>query len=169
MGTFDLLSWLVGRGRSTDPEVTERHRRLTDRARSGRLTPERLALPGERTSEPLDAYLEDGEQPHFVLVGSRLLIVDAAGSSNRKHPTRLLVVLVTDDRLLFVVGGRLADDVFEVPLSDVTSISVDEDDPDRHVIVEADRDDEEMTFYAEVALADASDVEDAVGFVRSRT
>lgn len=167
MGVLDLVSTLFARPESRDLEVTDRHRRLSDAARSDRLTPELLATRGDRTSEPLATYLEADEQPQYVFRGSRLVMADSEDTVTRNHPTRLLVVLVSDDRLLFVLGGRLADDLFEVPLADVVSIHVDEDGPQQYVVVEADRDGDRMTFYADVTLEARDEVADGVAYVRS--
>lgn len=167
MGVLDLVTSLFARPGSRDDEVTDRHRRLSDAARSARLTPELLATRGDRTSEPLTSYLEPDERPHYVFRGSRLVIADAEGNVTRNHPTRLLVVLVSDVRLLFVLGGRLADNLFEVPLADVVSIHVDEDRPQQYVVVEADRDGDRMTFYADVTIESRDEVTDGVAYVRS--
>ena len=167
MGVFDLVSFLFSRRRSGDGEVTDRHRRLSEAARSDRLTPELLATRGDRTSEPLATYVEADEQPHYVLRGSRLIIADQEGNVTRKHPTRLLAVLVTDERLLFVLGGRLADDIFEIPLADVVSIHRDDDHPQQYVIVEADREGDRMTFYADVTIESRREVSNAAEYVRS--
>lgn len=80
------------------------------------------------------------------------MIADAEGSTTRKHPSRELRVVLTDRRVLFVLGRRVADDVMEVPFEDVSATHADEETARRHVVVEADRDRVEMTFFAEVTL-----------------
>jgi hypothetical protein len=171
MGFLDLLSWAFrsAAGEDDSLDVTDRHRRLSAAARSDRVTPELLTESGDRTSEPLDVYVEESEQPQYVLQGSELIVEDQEESLARNYPTRLLVVLVSDERFLFVVGGRLSDDLYEVPLADLQSAYVDEKETQRHVIVEANRDDDHMTFYADVSLTPVSDVEGSLEYVRGRS
>lgn len=168
MGVMDLVSWLFGPSPADEVDITDRHRQLSEAARSDRITADLLARSGDRTRAPVVSYLEEGEQPHYILRGTRLLIVDEDDTQVRKHPTRLLVVMISDSRVLYVLGGRLADDIFEVPLTDVRSIYFDEDEPRCHVVVEADRDGDRMTFFADVSLAAREEVVDSVEYARSR-
>lgn len=170
MGLADLASWLSQQvsGPAETHEVTDRHRELARSASSETVTPELLALTGDRTTQPVATYLEGDEQPAFIFRGSRLLISDADDELARKHPTRLLVVLVTDQRVVFVVGGRLADDCLEVSLADVTGVYVDEADPQRHLVISAERDGDPMTFFADVTLdPQLAAVAEAAEFIRA--
>lgn len=171
MGLADLASWLSRQvsGPAETHDVTDRHRELARSASNETVTAELLALPGDRTTQPVATYLADDEVPAFLFRGSRLLISDADDELARKHPTRLLVVLVTDRRVVFVVGGRLADDCLEVPLTDVTDVYVDEADPHRHLVVSADSDGDVMTFFADVTMDPHADaVAEAADFIRTR-
>jgi len=171
MGLVDLLSWLsdVFSPSREEFDVGERERDLAARARSDSLAPEDLALPADRTSSPPVSYLEDDERPQYLFRGGRLLVADDEGSVSREYPTLELAVLVSDARLLFVLGGRLADDVFEVPLADVDSTYLDEEDAYRYLVVEATRDGDPMTFYADVTIEPAArEVDAGVEYVRAR-
>lgn len=171
MGLGELASWLSRQlsGPAASHDVTDRHRELARSASSETVTPELLALPGDRTTQPVATYLEADERPEFLLHGSRLLISDADDELARKHPTLMLVVLVTDRRVVFVVGGRLADDCLEVPLSTVTDAYVDEADPQRHLVVSADREGEPMTFFADLTMEpQAEAVLEAAEFIGAR-
>lgn len=171
MRFLDLLSHVVSSavpGENDDYEITARARLLADQAKCDRLTPAVLAKPGSRTAEPLVSYLDDAERPQYVLLGTELLISDEADSTVRKHPARRLVVSISDERIVFVVGGRFSDELFEVPLSSVTMAYLDEDRRRRHVVVEADRDGAEMTFFADVTIdPHTDDLDSGVAYVKS--
>lgn len=171
MGVFDLVGRMIGMSPDVDdPEVTETSRSLVEAARSDRLTPEQLALPGDRTSAPLIEYLEDDERPQYVMIGTRVLISDVDGTLLRKHPTRKVVVLVSDRRILIVVGGRSSDDLLEVPLADVSGIHLDHDPPRHFIVVDANKDGDPMTFFVEITIdPDPETVEDGVEYVRSHS
>lgn len=171
MRFLDFLSWAFGAvvpGDSTDYQVTDRARALADQAESASLTPELLAKPGSRAAEPLLTYLDESEHPQYVFPGSELVIGDESESTIRKHPARQLVVAITDERIVFVVGGRFSDELFEVPLSSVTMAYIDDDRPRRHLVIEADQDGVPMTFFADVTLAPSRDIlAQGVQYVRS--
>lgn len=171
MRFLDFLSWAFGTvvpGDSTDHGVTDRACALAEQAECASLTPESLAKPGSRTAEPLLTYLDEDERPQYVFPGSELVISDESESTIRKHPARQLVVGVTDDRIVFVVGGRFSDELFEVPLSSVTMAYIDENRLRRHVVIEADQDGVPMTFFADVTIAPSRDVlTRGVQYVRS--
>lgn len=153
MAFLDLVSWVSGAilpGETNDYEITDRARDLADRAEGEYITPELLAKPDGRTSEPLVAYLEEDEHPQYVFLGGELMISDSDSSVVRKHPAQQLVISISDERVLYVVGGRFSDELFEVPLTNITMAYLDEDGLSRYLIVEADRDGDVMTFFADV-------------------
>lgn len=165
MGFLDLVSWLVGPSQPTEVEASDEVRSMVEGARSDSLTASLLAESAGRTNVSLFEYLEDGEQPHYVLRGTRLVLVDASDKQDRKHPTGILVVLITDTRVVFVLGGRFGDDVYQVPLADVTSAYVDRDDPKQHIVVEATADGDPMTFFADVSLESFDEVRAGVEYL----
>lgn len=154
MGFLDLVSWVTGREASTEADERSRARaaELAADAPSETVTAAVLTSEGTGTRRPLVTYLDPNERPQYVLCGSALVVADADGSTTRKHPSRELRVVASDRRLLFVVGGRVADDLMEVPLGDVSVAYVDEEAARRHLVVEADREGVEMTFFADVTL-----------------
>jgi len=121
-------------------------------ATSDTVTPGVLANRDNRSNRPIVAYLDGDEQPRYVFRGTELIVADPDGSSTRKHPTRELQVVLTDRRLLFVVGGRLADDLVELPLPAVRSAYVEDEGRRLYLVVDADREDTPMTFFADVTL-----------------
>ena len=168
---LDLLSWFVRQSTPSpvdDEELDARASELATRARSDTVTDAVLANTLERTAECLLTYIEDDEQPEFVLRGSTLLVSDEDDSLTKKHPSRELQVVISARRLLFVIGGRIADHMLEVPLEDIVEVYVDAETHRRFLIVEADREGDVMTFFADVTLtADPADVRTGVEFVRT--
>lgn len=171
MGALELLSRLVGnRFRDADREpVPDAAVELASRASGETVTPEVLANRTGRSEQALVEYLSDGEQPEYVLRGNRLLISDG-DSSETKYPTRDTQVVITDRRVLIVFGGRISDDLFETPLRDVRYAYVDDEAWKRHLIVEANREGEPMTFYVDVTLeSNVEELEAGAAFVRDRS
>lgn len=153
MGWLDLLFGLGSPPRERDQAAIDREAaRLADGARGADVTRGVLANRDGRTDAPIVVYLEEDEQPHYVFVGSGLLIGDEDGSLRREYPTRKSQVVVSDRRLLFLVGNRRSDDLWEVPFDDVRGAYVDDESWRRHLVVEADREGHPMTFYADVTL-----------------
>jgi hypothetical protein len=172
VGLLDLLPGF-GSHQATperdEDEIAAEAERLADGAAGSGVTPSVLADDEERSALPLVEYLEDGEQPHHVFRGGELLITDEEGELSRKHPTKQTQVVVTDRRVLFVLGNHRQDEVMEVPLEDVVEAYVDDEDLRRFLVVEADRDGDGMTFFADVTLAAReTDLADGVEFVRQR-
>lgn len=158
MGLLDLIGRLGGFGGETGPDIDEeRAAQLADRATDPEVTTETLTTSGDRTQYPLVAYIDEGEQPEYLFRGGALM-VDDGDSLAREAPTRELAVLVTDSRFLFVVGGRLSDSLFEVPFADAVMAYIDDEDNRTYLVVEADRDDDELTFFADVTMDPRPDV-----------
>lgn len=153
MGLRDLIDRLAaGLATDTGPDVDEeRAARLADAAAGPAVTAAALSDTGDRTQYPLIAYVDEGEQPEYLFRGGTLL-VDDGDSLARETPTRELAVVVTDSRFLFVVGGRLSDSLFEVPFEDVVTAYVDDEDDRTYLVVEGDRDGDELTFFADVTM-----------------
>lgn len=168
---FDLISWIAGflaPGDNDDDSPTEADvADVATRARGDTVTPAVLANSHDRADHAIVEYLDDDEQPEFVLCGTSLLISDEEGSVAREHPTRQTQVVISDQRVLFVLGGHLSDDIWEVPLADVEEAYVDDTEPmSRYFIVDAERDDAPMTFFADVTVESNTDeVERAASYV----
>ncbi|WP_459190700.1 hypothetical protein [Halosimplex sp. J119] len=158
MGLLDLIGRLGGSGVESGPDIDEeRAARLADRATDSAVTADALTASGDRTKHPLVAYVDEDEQPEYLFRGGPLM-VDDGDSLAREAPTRELAVLVTDSRFLFVVGGRLSDSLFEVPFEDAVMAYVDDEDNRTYLVVEADRDGDELTFFADVTMDPRPDV-----------
>lgn len=153
MGLRDLIDALAaGFSADTGPEIDEeRAARLADEATDPAVTAEVLTASGERTQHPIVAYVEEDERLEYLFRGGTL-VVDDGDSTTRKTPTCELAVLVSDSRFLFVVGGRLSDTLFEVPFEDVVMAYVDDEDRRTYLVVEADRDDDRLTFFADLTM-----------------
>lgn len=153
MGLLDIIDRLApGFGTETGPEIDEeRAARLADDAADPAVTAEVLTAAGDRTQHPIVAYVEEGEHLEYLFRGGTL-VVDDGDSTIRETPTCELAVVVTDSRFLFVVGGRLSDSLFEVPFEDVVMAYVDDEDERTYLVVEADRDDDELTFFADLTM-----------------
>lgn len=168
MGSLNLIrllgDWLTA---STESEgVGKEIVKLAERSRSDRVTPELLAND-EVTRHPLYTYIKD-EQPEYVLRAGELVISDADGTTAREYPTGEQRVLVSDRRFLFVVGGRVGDEIREVPLQDVAEVYLDADSARHYLVVEADREEVAMTFFADVTLdSDTDDVREAVEYAQT--
>jgi len=153
MGLRDLIEAVAaGFGSDTGPEIDEgRAARLADEAADPTVTAEVLTTAGERTQHPIVAYVEDDEHLEYLFRGGTL-VIDDGDSTVRETPTCELAVLVSDWRFLFVVGGRLSDSLFEVPFDDVVMAYVDDEDDRTYLVVEADRDDDRLTFFADLTM-----------------
>ncbi|MFC7141546.1 hypothetical protein ACFQMA_17120 [Halosimplex aquaticum] len=153
MGLLDLIDRLAaGPDTDADPDVDEeRAARLAADAADPAITADALTASGDRTRHPLVAYVEDDEQPEYLFRGGTLMVSDG-DSLTRETPTRELAVVVTDSRFLFVAGGRLSDSLFEIPFENVVMAYVDDEDDRTYLVVEADRDGDELTFFADVTV-----------------
>jgi|GEM_PF-3381537 len=153
MGLRDLIDGLAaGFGADTGPEIDEeRAARLAEEATDPAVTADVLTAAGERTQHPIVAYVEEDERLEYLFRGGTL-VVDDGDSTARKTPTCELAVVVTDSRYLFVVGGRLSDSLFEVRFEDVVMAYVDDEDRRTYFVVEADRDGDELTFFADLTM-----------------
>lgn len=153
------MRWLISLLRQAiptaerEPELdTDEIHELAQAAPGDTVTSDVLANRDHRTATPLVEYIAADEQPEYVFRGSRLLIGDPDGTTTRNHPSRELLVVFSDQRLLFIVGGRLTDDLLELPLADVVETYLDEAGVHRYLVVEADREDDPMTFFADVTI-----------------
>lgn len=137
-------------------------------AASDRVSPDVIAEPG-RSKESLVTYLAEGEQPEHVVFGNEV-IVDNGDSHSRKYPTRETQVLVTDRRVVVVLGGQFSDDLWEMAHDDIETVYVDEEGLKDYLILDATRDDDPMTFFVDVSVEDAdSAVRSAVEYLRERS
>lgn len=77
---------------------------------------------------PLVEYLEDGEQPHFVLA-ARNKAPSASGPNPPEMPTKqgtgMVMHLVTDERWLVVAANGDGDQALEVPLDAIRGVEYD--------------------------------------------
>lgn len=172
-----LVSWLLGRPNPTgrlegaadaNPNVDVDVDELAAEARSDRVTPAVLSNEHDRSAYPLTAYLEEGERPEYVLRGGDLMISDEAETLAREHPSRELQVVISSRRVLFVMGGRRSDELWGVPLADVENVYLDDESSRQYVIVESERDDAAMTFFADVTLnMNPTEVHEAVEFLET--
>lgn len=170
-----LVSWLFGRseppgrvGEASDAGADVDVDELAARARSDRLTPGVLSNEHDRSAYPLTAYLEDEERPEYVFRGGDLMISDEAETLAREHPSRELQVVISTRRVLFVMGGRRSDELWEIPFEDVEEIYLDDETSKQYIIVESERDDAAMTFFADVTLnMNPEHVREALAFVEA--
>lgn len=154
-GVLDLLSWFLPDDPSSaneldpdDKQVVE----LVDHARGETVTPESLTNQHDRTNRPLFEYLREDEQPEYVFRGGEILLEDETETLGRKHPTGETKLIISDRRFLIVVGGRLSDDVWEVPLEDVVDVYVNSSGIRRHLVLEGNTDANPMTFFVDVSI-----------------
>lgn len=170
MGFVDLLSWLADRTVGSEPEAPPIDQGVIDMAADAAgqsVTPEVLVNHTERSYVALLEYLEDDERPEYVIRGGTVLIGDAEESLAREYPTRETQVVVSDRRLLVVLGRRITDDVWEVPLEDVVEMYVDDVEAlNRYLVVEASRESTQMTFYVDVTIEPSTrDLRESVEYV----
>lgn len=170
MKFLDIVSWLANSviPSKTDRQIEVRAAELAADAPNDAVTAERLAGKEEQTHHPLVEYLEANERPQHILQGSELLISNEDDSLARKHPSHGMYLLVSDQRILFVLGGRITDNVWEVPLNDVAATYVDGESMRQYLVVEANRDGVEMTFFADVTLeTNQNAIDGCVGYIES--
>lgn len=105
-------------------------------AASANLTPEDLVACGVHLKRPILDHLNDDEQPEYLFRGGELLISDREGNLSRNHPSGEMRVVITDRRVLFVQGGRRNDTLIAVPLSDVVTVYIDDEEMRRYLVVE---------------------------------
>ena len=168
MGVFDAVSRLLGGRSSGDSTARSSYRDLASRARGETVTADVLANRSNRSNDPLVEYLVDDELPHHVFLGNEV-VIDNDDSYTTQYPTRHTQFVITDRRLLVVLGNRLSDTVWEVPLEDVLDVYVDDDSWKQYLVVEADRDDQRMTFFVDVTMESETDeLLSGVEYVRER-
>lgn len=168
MGVFDALSRLLGGRSSEDSVARSACRDLASRARGETVTADVLANRSDRSNDPLIEYIGDDELPHHVFLGNEV-VVDNDDSYTTEYPARHTQFVITDRRLLVLLGNRITDTVWEVPLEDVLDVYVDDESWKQYLIVEADRNDQRMTFFVDVTMESETDeLRSGVEFVRER-
>ena len=171
MGFLDLLSWIregFATGQDVDEPDPEAFDSIVDAAEGESVRAELLAGAGEHTKVPLAEHLDEGEQPHHMLRAGEVVAVDESDSIARKYPGLETVIVATDQRLLIVLGGHVGDDVMAVPLEDVSEADVESDRYRRYLVVDADRDDEPMTFFVDATLeGDEDRIWDVVSYLEA--
>lgn len=152
---FDLLSWFLPNESSStetiepdDETVVE----LVNRARGETVTPEKLTNQARRTERPVVKYLLEDEQPEYVFRGGELLLNDKNDSLRRQYPSRESVVVVSDHRVLIVLGGRLSDSLWEIPLDSILDVYINSNGVKRYFVVEGNHDSNPITFFADVSI-----------------
>lgn len=166
---FDLLSWFL----PSDPSSTERIEpddervvELATQAQGETVTPEILTNQTGRTERPVVEYLLEDEQPEYVFRGGELLLTDETDSLGRKYPSGETRVIVSDHRVLIVLGGRLSDDLWEIPLEDVIDVYVNSEGIKQYFVVEGHRDSNPMTFFADVSIeSNTAELESGVEYI----
>jgi len=169
MGFLDLLTWLREGFRTSEDESPDpaAYEPMADAAEGASVSADILAGAGEHTKIPVAEHLEDGEQPHHMLRGGEVIAVDESDNVARQYPALETVAVATDSRLLVVVGSHVSDDVIAVPREDIVAVDVDPDRYRRYLVVDADTDDEPMTFFVDVTLeGDDDTIWDLVSYLR---
>lgn len=170
MSVLDLLAWFR-RLRTPGPCLPDKEvREMSDQARSDTVTEDVLTNQFDRTNLPIFEYIEDDEQPEYVFRGNRLLISDREGALSREFPTRELQVIISDERLLFILGDRISDDLWEVPLTSILNTYLDDKSWRNYLVVEASREGNEMTFFAEVTIETRDEeIQLGINYMRERS
>lgn len=141
---------------------------LAKEARGSSVTPAVLANQNGRSKRALVEYLANGERPEYVLMGN-LIIIDNGDSYNTKYPTRDTQVLVSDQRVVIVLGGYLSDDLWEMSFEDIQEVYVDDEGIKDYLVVDAIRDGNPMTFFVDITVGNGkSDRRPGVKFLRER-
>ncbi|WP_276256677.1 hypothetical protein [Halomontanus rarus] len=155
MGWLELL-FGVGRGADlldrSQTEIDHEAARLARNARDETVSTAALANHHDRSRMPLVVYLDEDERPQFVFRGSVLLVSDADDELARNYPTREIQVVITDRRIIFVIGNKRSDDVLEVAFENVHDVYLDEESWRRYLVVDAKNDGDPMTFFADLTL-----------------
>lgn len=170
MKSPNIVSWLanIAIPPETDRQIEVRAAELATAAPNDSVTTKRLAGKEAQTHHPLVEYLEADERPQYILSGSELLISNEDDSLARKHPSRGMYLLASDQRILFVLGGRITDNVWEVPLNHIVATYVDGESMRQHLVVDADRDGVEMTFFADITLeTNQNAIDGCVGYIEN--
>lgn len=169
MSVLDNLSRWVRRrfGTSTAVEPPKYAYEMASDAMGEGVTASRLANEAGVTNRPILEYLEDGEVPEYVLSGTKL-IISGEEDYTTEYPTRETQVVVTDRRVLIILGGHLSDNSWEVPFTAVLDIYLDDVGWHEYVIVDAEREGEAMTFFVDCAVDDIGDMADTVTYVREQ-
>jgi hypothetical protein len=134
-----------------DVEEIDRERvaRLARNSRDSRVTESLLAGDDGYTRAPPVSYLDD-EFPQYALLGGRLWFGEEITARADEVPSRRTVVLITDERILLLVGKRTADTAFGVPFEGVDLVNVKYGEHESYLVVEADYKDTPQTFFLEL-------------------
>ena len=137
MNLLDILRWLrdefgtdrtdaAGDDDADVPAVDpERAADLATSATGDGVSKSLLLDPDRRfTRNPPVTYLEAGEQPEYALTGGRVWFGEEPSMQGDEVPTRRTLILVTDDRILILVGGRIKDTAWGVPHGDIEHTTI---------------------------------------------
>lgn len=115
-------------------DIDDTTKELLDAARHDSVTAERLTelKPGRVSrylyDEPLVEYLEEGEQPHFILA-ARDTAPSATGGNAPEMPTHsgtgMAMHMLTDRRWLTVTANSDGDQTLDIPLGDIRNVDYD--------------------------------------------
>lgn len=105
---------------------------LVDRAQSDSVTAARLrkksAIFNKRLAEkPIIDYLDDGEQPHYILASPKRGFEYTAGSDQRITPTGRYhaFLIATDDRIVVLAGRDDGDRSLTISYTDIQAVDYD--------------------------------------------
>lgn len=161
MNVRDILKWVLGRdGTPNNPEIEvdrDRVRRLAADATDEHVTESLLANDDDFTHHPPITYLDEDEQPEYALLGGRVWIGEDLTYRADEVPSKRTVVLVTDKRILLIVGKRLKDSLWQIPFEGLTFANIKYDESEAYLDVDADYEDAPQSFFVELLPGDDGD------------
>lgn len=137
-----------------DPETVdeERVRRLVREATDDRVTEPILAGETDHTNAPPAAYLESDETVEYLLPAGRVWFGDDITLKADEVPSKETVVLVTDRRVLIIVGKRFSDSVWAVPFEGLDLANVKHGTREAYLVLDAEYQDSPQVFFVELQL-----------------
>jgi hypothetical protein len=161
----DMVRRLLGRGgnevvgdrddESMGPERPDevdrdRVRQLVQHAVDDRVTASLLAGSEGYTEAPPAAYLDADETVAYALIAGRLWFGENITVRADDVPIKRTIVLVTDQRILLVVGKRRTDNVWGIPMESIDLVNVKYGDREAYLVVEAEHEGSAKTFFLEL-------------------
>lgn len=124
--------------------------KLANAAAGQKVTPELLANDDDYVYRPPITYLEEGEKPEFALMGVQLWIGDANLTKPDEIPFTRIIVLITDERIVLIVGKNVCDTVWQIPFESVKYVTIKYSEAESYFVVDAVHEGVEQSFLVEL-------------------
>ena len=143
---------------------------LAEAAPDEQITKERLMNEDELVTYPPLHHLDLDEQPQYLLSGTQLWMGESIGIKADEVAHSRILVFITDQRVLLIVGKRTDDSVWQIPFDGIDHATIKYSDREAYFLVEAEYRGTEQTFFVKlIPGVDDAKYREIVRYVNDRS